>query len=109
MRREKIQPLILSRRGMEIVEETSELWVLNETEMPYRTKMDRKTESKGPFKINFQFWRERHRAICEARGGSRSAEPMIVMVPGAFNFAPNSADQSATCFPFLSSRRGIEP
>ena len=43
---EKTQPLILSSRETEIVEATPDLWILKETEIPYRTKFRAKNESK---------------------------------------------------------------
>ena len=42
-----IQPLILSRRETEIIEEAPDWWVLNETKIRYRTEIDRETESKA--------------------------------------------------------------
>ena len=42
-----IQPLILSRRETEIIAEAPDWWVLNETKIPYRTEIDRETESQA--------------------------------------------------------------
>jgi putative transposase len=44
---QKVKPLILSRRETEIVEESSEMWVLKENEIPYGQKRPGKTNAKA--------------------------------------------------------------
>jgi REP-associated tyrosine transposase len=44
---EKVKPLMLSRRETEIVETTTDVWVLHESEIPYGQKMGLKIAAKA--------------------------------------------------------------